>query len=281
MYRDYVKPTLGLMKLSEVKRPYIVDVLAEMERLGRSNQTRLHVYNLLHKMFEDAIDDELIQRSPVHKKDRPDPPETERDFLEPKESLLLMAAMKDHWLGPVIWIGLWCGLRPCEIQALQWKHVDRPRGQILIRQAFKRKAGINKIEPFPKQKKWGKATMPKQLVEYLDQIRGAKTDEDFVAPAKGGGMLNYIVLWRELKGACRKLGLKEITPHELRHSCSELWVDAGATEVDVGRQLNQRSPSTTSKYMHRSDSRLDALSERVGAVVLTNNEPPKLRVVGS
>jgi hypothetical protein len=69
----------------------------------------------------------------------------------------------------------------------------------LIRQAFKRKGGINQIEVFPKQARWGKAKMPKPLVQYLDSIRGTANDEDFVARAKNGGMLEYGAFIKTLK----------------------------------------------------------------------------------
>lgn len=265
MYRDYVKPVLGQMKLAEVKKQNVGRVLAKMSQLGRSKQTQLHVYNLMHRMFENAVDYyEYIPKNPVTKQDRPKVVQTERNFLEPSESLKLLEATRIHWLGPAIWLGLYAGLRPSEIQALQWHLVDRPREQILIRQAFKRKGGINQIEVFPKQARWGKAKMPKPLVQYLDSIRGTANDEDFVARAKNGGMLEYGAFIKTLKALCKELGLRAITPHELRHSSSELWVSAGATEVDIGRQLNQSSSSTTRRYMHRTDGRLNALAEKLG-----------------
>lgn len=107
----------------------------------------------------------------------------------------------------------------------------------------------------------------------LDLIRGESSDDDFVAQNKNGGMLEYTAFNQTLKSLCKGLGLKQITPHELRHSSSELWVNAGASEVDIGRQLNQSSSSTTRRYMHRSDERLDSLALKVGEVSIA--EPVK------
>ena len=279
MYRDYVKPVLGSKRLVDVESPDVGCVLANARKLGRSRQTQLHVYGLMHRMFEDAVDYyKLIGRNPVSKRDRPKVALKERNFLEPAESARLREATRDHWLGPAIWIGTYCGLRPCEIIALQKKHVDQERHQILIRQAFKRKAGINKIEPFPKQEDWGRAKIPAALRTYLYGLIEPMSDEDFVCRGMHRGMLNYAVLSRVLKVECKKAGVKVITPHELRHSCSEEWIQVGATETDVARQLNQKSSSTTKRYMHRTDGRLDLLAERIGTPAQPD-EPAHLRLV--
>jgi len=282
IYRDYIKPVIGEMKLSEVQRPDTKQVVVNaIKVMKRSKQTACHAYQLMHKMFDDAVEDGVLHRMPLSKRDRPKVALKERNFLEPSESEKLRQVSKDHWLGPAIWIGIYCGLRPCEIIALQKKHIDRERNQILIRQAYKRKAGINRIEPFPKQEDWGRAKIPLPLRAYLDDRIDSMADEDFVCRGKFGGMLNYIVLNRSLKDLCAKAQVKVITPHELRHSCSEEWIQVGATETDVGRQLNQKSSATTKRYMHRTDGRLDALSEKFGANVPTSDQPPKLRVVAS
>jgi site-specific recombinase XerD len=72
-------------------------------------------------------------------------------------------------------------------------------------------------------------------------------------------MLSYQTLYKGLKALCRTAGLPEVSPHELRHSCTELWVHNGASKEDCGRQLNQSNASTTERYMHRTTDRLEAI----------------------
>lgn len=40
-------------------------------------------------------------------------------------------------------------------------------------------------------------------------------------------MLAYHVLCRELDRMCKRAALHRVTSHELRHSATELWVNAG------------------------------------------------------
>jgi integrase len=264
MFTDYVQPIIGPLKLIEVQPPHVGRVLDGVYKLERSDQTALHVYNLMHKMFGDAIDYfGHIDRSPVLKKDRPRVALKERAFLRKDEAEKLFEVTENHFLGIPIRLGIVCGLRPCEIQALQMKHIDQAGQEVLIRQAFKRKAGLNVIEPFPKQEDWGRATITRRALGYLLAKRAGANEDDFVARGKNGGMLNYLVFLRGLKSICKKAGLPEITPHELRHSCSAYWVSVGATSEDVGRQLNQKTASTTKRYMHGGDERLSAFANRL------------------
>ncbi len=79
-------------------------------------------------------------------------------------------------------------------------------------------------------------------------------------------MLSYETYLRALRRACQEAGVPEVTPHELRHSCAELYVQAGATAEDIRRLLNQSSLTATARYMHRTDERLNLIASRLGAL---------------
>ena len=171
-----------------------------------------------------------------------------------------MEHCKDHYLGPAIWICMMTGLRLSEVQALQWKNIDFEKNQILICAAFKR--AENEIKPYPKQKNWLIVPMPALLVSYLkNKMRFAL---GFAAPAKMGGMLDYSKFYRGLKKLCRDAGVDHVTPHELRHSCTEIWFRHGATLEDIRRLLGHKSVETTRRYVHRTDDRLIKLAKEIG-----------------
>ncbi len=152
------------------------------------------------------------------------------------------------------------GLRLSEVQALQWKNIDFEKNQILICAAFKR--AENEIKPYPKQKNWLIVPMPALLVSYLkNKMRFAL---GFAAPAKMGGMLDYSKFYRGLKKLCRDAGVDHVTPHELRHSCTEIWFRHGATLEDIRRLLGHKSVETTRRYVHRTDDRLIKLAKEIG-----------------
>jgi site-specific recombinase XerD len=113
--------------------------------------------------------------------------------------------------------------------------------------------------------------MPKPLHDFLFELSKGKKPDDFVCLSLAGGMLSYeAFVARTLPGLCKKAGVKRITPHELRHSCTELYVQAGASSEDLRRLLNHKSLSATIRYMHRTDERLQGIAGKIGA-----EEPPR------
>jgi integrase len=270
MVRDYVLPVIGKRKLGEI-RPYDVgQLLRGVTEMGRSKQTVLHIYNLLHKMFADAVEEyEFLDFNPVKAKYRPKLRKALREFLKPDEARRLMQVCSDHWLGPAIWIGLLSGLRPSEIQALTWDSVNFESGHITIKAAYIRKTKT--LQPYPKQGEWGRAPMPQLLMEYLLPKR-RQISSQFVACGPTGEMLSYHSFYSGLKRLCKEAGVTPVTPHELRHSCTELYVEWGASLEDLRRLLNHKSSSVTATYIHQTDERLQNIAVDVGR---SQREPPK------
>jgi hypothetical protein len=54
-YRDYIHPLLGNQRLSDVRPHMVQAVLTAVGRRGLSAQTQRHVFNLMRKLFGDAI----------------------------------------------------------------------------------------------------------------------------------------------------------------------------------------------------------------------------------
>jgi integrase len=231
MAKDYLLPILGERRMDSITSIDIGDVLARMQKMGRSAQTMLHVYQIVRKMMEDAVTDfRMISCSPVLKKYRPKVTITERRYLNPGQSRQLLAVSRDHFAGPAIWLGLLAGLRSSEIQSLTWDAVDFYGGRIIIKSAYKRR--IKKIENFPKQGDWGEAPMCPDLAKFLNTL---DRQSEFVACGKKGGMLEQKIFHITLQRICKSIGLPIISPHELRHSCTGIWMEGGATALDLRR----------------------------------------------
>lgn len=262
MASSYILPSLGKYRLTDVEPRHIGKAIADMAELGRSPQTRVHVFGILRQMFGDAVEYYgILSASPVLKRDRPKIHRVERAYLKPEQSWRLLRASQSHYLAPAIWLSILTGLRPSEVQALKWSSVDLDKGQILIREAYKR--GIRKIQPFPKQKDWGSAPIPAALEKFLRDREAKANPGDFVAQAMHGGMLEQKKFHDGLKRLCETAGVPKVSPHELRHSCTEIWFSMGASMEDVRRLLNHKSAETTKRYVHRTDERLLALAEKI------------------
>ncbi|MCM0604706.1 MAG: site-specific integrase [Xanthomonadaceae bacterium] len=277
--RKYILPYLGEKRLTEIRSPDIGVLLHTLERKGLSEQSSLHVYNLLHKMFEDAVEFyELIELNPVRKRFRPKVFRTEREFLNPNEAWKLLEVARTHPKGAAVWISILSGLRPGEVQALRWSSIDFDRNQILIRATYNKKTRT--VQDHPKQKDWGRAPMPNPLVEFLREKSHGKKLDEFVVQGQTGNMLIYDkFVTHELPRLCRLAGVKRVTPHELRHTCTELYVQAGASAEDLRRLLNHKSLSATLRYIHRTDEQLQSIAEKVLQKPKPTPDPVPLRLV--
>ena len=228
-------------------------------------------YPLLHKLFFDAVDHfEFIHKNPVKKKFKPTIPQKERSFLEPDEVWRLLFACDQHFVGAAIWVMALTGLRVGEALALQWGSVDLIRKQIVIKAAWNKK--IREMQPYPKGRKWGRVPMPEPLIELLANDSRKSLPHEFVCRSVEGGFLHYESVRKHLKLLCQRANVPVITPHELRHSATELYFSQSANLEDVRRLLNHQSLTAIAPYIHRTDHRLQGIAEQIQA-------PSRLSVV--
>lgn len=102
--------------------------------------------------------------------------------------------------------------------------------------------------------------MPSALVEFLRPLNAGKSLDDLVCPGRDGGFHWRGSFGSALTKACRELELPRVTAHELRQSCTELYLEAGASAEDIRRLLNQSSLTATARYIHRTEERLNKIS---------------------
>ncbi|MGZ6369228.1 MAG: tyrosine-type recombinase/integrase, partial [Bdellovibrionota bacterium] len=269
MVRDYIQPVIGSKLMADVGIPEIGRVLTRMKELGRGEQMRKHVYTLLKLIFDRAVNYyHMIPLSPVNAKyHRVKVSEKESVFLQPEQAWALLEVSRDQ---PAVWVELLAGLRTESAVALTWDCVQWDADQILIQRAWKSK--VRRIEEYPKGKKAEYVPMASVLKEYLwERFQRSASLGDFVCPGPRGGMLKPETYLPMLKRLCRKAGVPEVSPHKLRHSCTEIFVQEGASQEDLRRLLNHKRGTTTLRYMHRTDDRLNAIAARI--------QRPELRVV--
>lgn len=263
-FKNHIHPYIGECKFLEVSKRDIALVLNRAKEKGLKSQTIAHLYNLLHKMFEDAIHHfEFLTFNPVIKRYKPKVYQKERSFLTVQESWRPLRSCKGSWLEAPLWVSLFTGMRPCEVQALKWQRVDLSNRRIVISAIFKRSE--NRIQDHPKQGDWGQAPIPDHLYRYLCELKESNPFCNFVCPGPEGGMMSQRSFLAALKRQCIEIGVTVVTPHELRHSSTELYYTAGASTEDLKRLLNHSSSKTTETYIHRTDERLLRIANQIEA----------------
>lgn len=261
MFKDHISPALGGQALIEIAHTDIADLLVDLKRKGLGDQTRLHIYNLLHKIFRDAVEvDQLREGSPVYSVFKPKVTEGAPKFLPPEQALDFLDAVADDPWGPAVWVMVHCGIRSAEIQALRIKDLDLRTGHFTLREQYRRK---EKRLAALKNGTWHRYRMPVELVEYLRERipKRANPEDFFITGKRSGTMVSHGMIWKNIRRLCALAKVPMLSAHPLRHTSTEIWVARGATREDIRRLLNQDSEKTVDRYMHKTDSRQDGLAD--------------------
>jgi integrase len=277
IYKNHVQPILGKKRLASISPQIIAGVLNRMFDKGLGHQTVLHVYSLLKKVFTDAVEFELLAKNPVKKTFRPKVPRKESRYLTLAEVQRLLDHAGDGPYAIAIWLGVYMGLRVGEVQALRWEDLDLERGVIHVRRTYSRLEKV--FRDYPKGKKQHSHRLPGPFLELLKEAKKVANTELVVVPVNWK-MLEYSNYRRVLKRYCQEAGVSIIATHGLRHSCSEVWMEAGATRDDLRMLYAHGDSSTTDRYIHDRGTRLGKIADVIVLRPKSSKDVPKLQDAG-
>lgn len=122
-----------------------LDWRAGMLDAGLSEATvRLHTRNA-KSMFNDAVERELIDRSPFRKLPSAAVAAEREQYISPEITERIMAHLPDHQWRLLLGLARYGGLRvPSETHRLEWTHVDWDRARLTV---FAPKTGATRVVP--------------------------------------------------------------------------------------------------------------------------------------
>lgn len=254
-FERFVDPVIGNLRLHVISPGHIQRVLTSMKALGLGEQMRLHVFNLLHKMFCDAIEDFPLGlfTSPVKRKLRPKMPKKQARYLRHEEVDRLLLVIAGTAIEAAVRLQLYLGLRAGEVQALKWADIDFDEGRIRKAGTYVRKEKRFKDVPKDGEQQW--LPTPVELLEFLRDRRQV-CDSEWVAGQRGLP-LNYFGYCKSLRVLCKRESIPWVGTHGLRHTCSEIYLRYGAQRDDLKMLYGHSTTQVTERYMHDRESRLE------------------------
>jgi integrase len=139
-----------------------------------------------------------------------------------------------------------------------------------------RLARLEKIfRDYPKGKKQHSHRLPSPLSELLKEAKKMAKTELVVVPVNWK-MLEYSNYRRVLKRFCQEAGIPVIATHGLRHSCSEVWMEAGATRDDLRMLYAHGDNSTTDRYIHDRGTRLGKIADVIELRPKCSKDVPRM-----
>lgn len=238
----------GLVYLNEITIGDLEDYLKYLKNeRGNQNRSINRSLFILRSFYNFLQTRDIVEKNLPAKIDALQVKTKERDTINMEEFQELVSAI-DHDIVKVAILTLgYTGLRISELCALTIEEVDLENAMINVVNGKGNKDRKVPIE---------ETILLPELKAYFSEIRPNVKTKQFFA-VEGSGKLSPQWVNTVLKRTVKKLDWKkEITAHNLRHSMATNLLRRGANLKQIQKLLGHSNLSTTSDYLHSSDSEL-------------------------
>ncbi len=251
---SHLEPHFGFMEILSISRPMVKTFIAAKCKDGKLEpKTVGNILVVLHKIFEDAIEDEYLAYNPAHGVRKPIKAYSERTLpsLEDVQRFLVHATPE---YIPLFLTVLLTGMRRGEVLGLQWRDIDWKRSLIWVRRSLVREPRVDghkgklALSTVKSRRSARAIIMPPALAISLQEhsLRMPGGDEDLLFRSDKGKPLDPDNFYkREFLGAIERAGVRPFKLHDLRHLYGSLLREEGADIKLVQQQMGHASIQTT------------------------------------
>jgi integrase len=252
--RSVWQPAFGERDIGSIKKSEIKAIIAERITVCTAKTVNNNLIPL-RQVYQAALDDEILEKSPLaniknlkHQGPLPDP-------FDPEEMELILSGLAERHDERV-----WCwfafafftGLRPSEQIAVQWSDVDRRSQTIRIQRALVR----SEIK--------GTKTNSIRDVDLSERAMGVlqrMKAHSFMRGAESPIFINPITNepWADEKRqrevffvpTLRAIGIRARPPYQTRHTFATIGLMGGVNPAYIARQLGHTSTAMLFKHYAR------------------------------
>jgi integrase len=257
-WRKQIAPVLSRERMRNVTTLDLDRLMTQLERQCYSWQTRVHIRNVISKMYSTAQKWKWLAENPAKWVDVGQWKIVRKQRALSVAEVQLLAERLEEPARTVFILAVTTGLRIGELLALQVDDLDLSHGVIKIQRSVSRgEVDVTKTEGSIRQ-----VPIPPVLMEVLTaHINGASLSAksrrerelaNWLFPSEAGTPLSdRNLINRHIYPVSKKLGIPHFSWHSLRHTFSTLGGNEGTIPTLVMKQLLGHSKlSTTQKYMH-------------------------------
>ncbi len=252
-------PALGGQTL-EALTPRVIQSAVSDLAASLSPSSIQTYYGTLRSCLSDAVESDLVGRSPCRGVKLPAKASTEKRVITPSELHRLSDAVGEEWRA-LIYLGGVVGLRFGEATALRVCDVDLDAGSVSIRRTVVDDDGRLGIGVPKTAAAVRTLAMPSPMTDELrDHVvrLGIDGDELLFADAFGGPLRRSNFRSRVFAPAVERAGLDGLTFHGLRHSAATQWVSHGLDPRTVQHRLGHSDPRLVLQLYAHAVSDVDA-----------------------
>lgn len=221
----------------------------------------------ISKALNDAVRLEKIPMTPLKRGMRPKQVEHIGKFYTLSEVEHLLSCVKGDGAEFPVLMAAFYGLRRSEIMGLKWEAIDFDANTITIAHVVVEVSIDGKYtivaKDRPKNKKSYRTLplvpeyrrlllqMKKHQEEYRELCGNCYHESDYIYVNDIGEQIKPNYVTQHFKLVLRKNNLREITFHELRHTCASLLLKSGISMKDIQAWLGHSNYNTTANiYAH-------------------------------
>jgi integrase len=271
---NWIRPAWGTRTLESVKT---VAVEGWLKSIPRTQSTRAHIRNMLHRLFNCAIRWEMIERNPVDLVRQSSKRTKIPRVLTAEEFKKLLAELAEPYRTMVLVAGC-LGLRISEILGLRWGDMDWEKLAVLVqRSAVGGKVYETKTEaslkPLPIDPELAEAL----LLFRRQAVYVASTDYIFAGDS-GKPRWQGVMLADHIKPAAARAGIGKVGWHTFRHTFSSILHGAGTSMAVQKELLRHADISTTMNLYTQAESPAKREAVHQVAKVLLNVQTAVVRI---
>lgn len=261
------KVTLGGLRAGDIQDFYTY-CATELEI---SNNTIIKYHANISKALNDAVRLEKIPMTPLKRGMRPKQVEHIGKFYTLSEVEHLLSCVKGDGTEFPVLMAAFYGLRRSEIMGLKWDSIDFDANTITIAHVVVEVSIDGKdtivAKDRPKNKKSYRTLplvpeyrrlllqMKKHQEEYRELCGNCYHESDYIYVNDLGEPIRPNYVSQHFKLVLKNNNLREITFHELRHTCASLLLKSGISMKDIQAWLGHSNYNTTANiYAHLESS---------------------------
>lgn len=263
LFRLHILPVFGQLRLQSIKPQQVQQQVNTWHSYHSHYKT---MYNYLHRVLTYAVAKKHLPNNPADGITLPKkvakPAASEQPYWTKEEANRFLAACKADErkeIYPFFRLLIYTGMRRGEILALEWS--DFHDGAITIRQAISRDENGQPIISTPKTTS-SIRTLPldKETIQALKEWQIFATGPFIFY---GNKPITDSLPRKWLRQICKRIDLRPIKIHGLRHTHCTLLFEAGATPKEVQDRLGHSSAEITlNVYTHLTQTAKESTQKK-------------------
>lgn len=257
VYQGHVRkhfPEFKSQKINRITTAAVEKWITKRQRKKMNILTIRKILVSLGQIFAYAVRHKYIEHNPLRDAERPRTTGKTKKrkirILSVDEINTFLNSVKSQKYQTLFRLAIFSGARQGELLGLKWSDLDWGNNQVHIQRTFNNQAWYDtktatsnrKIDLGPSMiaalKMWQKVCQPNDL--------------NLMFPNKAGGPINDgNMRYRYFMTAIKKINLKGVRFHDLRHTYASLMIEQGENIKYIQSQLGHSSPTVTlNVYAH-------------------------------